>query len=695
MTATTAIPAVRPPTITPPNVPPSPTLYLTGAYTLGAGGALLFDANLGLVCTTALTVTNAGTIAVISSSVGDTVGIGSNVEGPSTYGFVNQAGGLLEVQAKYGTAYGYRSMTNIADISNSGTIEVVALAGEGVGVEGYGSYGTSDVENSKTGLIDVWASGLGIGLDFYQFGAGLTNQGSIVVNAGTAIGVIDIAPFDNSGTIVAASTVSGASSIGVEITSGAVQSYSPDFMNSGLIEAATAIYLAVHTQEPPLWTDITIDNSGTIEGAIVLSTGDDTVINTGTITGAVNFGRGNVTFDGAGGVLKGPIYLGDFTNLVTLGSNAETVFGNPYGGADTITGGAGNDFIEIFRGDNTIDGGGGLNTVSFAGANAGVTVNLATGIATGVGADTISHIHTVIGATGHDNVLIAGTVGAELIAGTAQDTLIGGKGDDILVAGAGGDLMTGGAGSNTFVFQAGDHTLIITDFGLGGSTDALHIYGYSATRSVQQVGANAVITLSATDQIVLENTLGLLTGRRAHRSSSKTVYSSRPWPAGTPPALGTAGITLYNNFQVYAGETLTEGAGGIYDSGLESQRQFSDFHDLTNAGRVVVSGASGHGGAVGLYLGSVRRQLRRVRQSRRARRSRSTSTASATGVLVPTFGPTIINAGTITINGSTSAEGVQSWDPYQIARQQRRHHRQGVGGERHRSELAEQRGEHC
>ncbi|POF88387.1 retention module-containing protein [Pseudomonas putida] len=100
-------------------------------------------------------------------------------------------------------------------------------------------------------------------------------------------------------------------------------------------------------------------------------------------------------------------------------------------------------------GNDLLEGGHDMDTVSYATAKAGVVVDLNlvgqqdTG---GGGLDTLVRIDNLIGSDYHD-------------------TLIGNANDNVLIGGRGDDLLTGGGGNDTFVWQKGDtgHDTV-TDF---------------------------------------------------------------------------------------------------------------------------------------------------------------------------------------------------------------------------------------
>lgn len=128
---------------------------------------------------------------------------------------------------------------------------------------------------------------------------------------------------------------------------------------------------------------------------------------------------------------------------VTLADNVENLrLGS---GAINGTGNASANLIYAGVGNNTLDGGTGLDTLSYQyGATAGVTValNVATAQTTGgSGSDTISNFENLTGTRFSDT--LTGT--------TAANTLIGGSGNDRLTGMGGNDVLDGGTGNDTYV----------------------------------------------------------------------------------------------------------------------------------------------------------------------------------------------------------------------------------------------------
>lgn len=152
-------------------------------------------------------------------------------------------------------------------------------------------------------------------------------------------------------------------------------------------------------------------------------------------------GSGADTIRGYGGddELRG----GGGADRIEGGDGADFIFGEE--GNDRLFGDNGNDRLHGGAGNDEINGGAGNDWAEFGGG-AAVTVNLATGVATGQGNDTLSGIENVLGS------------------GFA-DILIGNSAANILSGNGGSDRLTGGGGADTFVFAPmASGNVTITDF---------------------------------------------------------------------------------------------------------------------------------------------------------------------------------------------------------------------------------------
>lgn len=130
------------------------------------------------------------------------------------------------------------------------------------------------------------------------------------------------------------------------------------------------------------------------------------------------------------------IHGDDGNDYIFGGAGGDTIYGDAgddmicgNGDDDTIYGGAGSDTIYGDLGDDTIDGGTGIgiDTIDYSAGTSALSVNLATGTATGAtgGTDTISNVERIIGTSFDDT-----------ITGSAKaDILEGGDGNDYITSG--------------------------------------------------------------------------------------------------------------------------------------------------------------------------------------------------------------------------------------------------------------------
>jgi Ca2+-binding RTX toxin-like protein len=206
----------------------------------------------------------------------------------------------------------------------------------------------------------------------------------------------------------------------------------------------------------------------------------------------LNFGTGVVT-DG----------FGDTDTI----SNFESVRASLF--ADTLIGDDNDNRFRALGGNDTIDGGGGTDTVDYRrdanhGGSGGITANLSTGfIVDGYGAtDTVSNVEIVIG-----------TEATDAITGNSSfNTLRGEGGNDVLTGGGDDDDILGGAGFDTAVYSGSlsDYTItfhpdgyvIIDDKRAGGDGsdyvfDVEQFTFANATLQTSQLGNPYGLTLSS------------------------------------------------------------------------------------------------------------------------------------------------------------------------------------------------------
>ncbi|BAI73768.1 calcium binding hemolysin protein (plasmid) [Azospirillum sp. B510] len=135
-------------------------------------------------------------------------------------------------------------------------------------------------------------------------------------------------------------------------------------------------------------------------------------------------------------------------------------------GDDSLSGGAGDDVLDGGSGADRLDGGDGIDTATYAGSGAGVTVDLAVGTGTGGDAegDVLSGVENLIGSAHGDR--LTGDAGA--------NHLDGGAGDDVLAGAGGADTLIGGEGIDTADYStsgAGVAVDLASGGGAGGDAE--------------------------------------------------------------------------------------------------------------------------------------------------------------------------------------------------------------------------------
>ncbi len=164
-------------------------------------------------------------------------------------------------------------------------------------------------------------------------------------------------------------------------------------------------------------------------------------------------------------------------------------------GADILSGGDGDDTLEGGSGADTLDGGTGVNWLDYSASPGGVTINLATGAASGGQASSDS---LIAGTFRH----VVGSNGAnDRLTGDGDGNILDGRGgDDTLDGGAGADTVLGGAGDDSVAWRAGDGDDVID---LGAGRDTLDLEGWNASDtandawSVDIQGSTATFTGNA------------------------------------------------------------------------------------------------------------------------------------------------------------------------------------------------------
>jgi Ca2+-binding RTX toxin-like protein len=192
-------------------------------------------------------------------------------------------------------------------------------------------------------------------------------------------------------------------------------------------------------------------------GTTLGEAGDDTIQNNG-CTGCTFYGNaGADTFTGS--------------------ASRDHFVGGP--GNDALNGLGGNDLLSPGAGDDTVDGGAGADdVVDFTSSAVGISADLATGIATGHGTDSLSGIESILGSDRADHLsgdananrlrglggadVLRGRDGADVLtggAGARNDVLYGGAGNDYLLGREGDDIIRGGSGMDRLLGEGGNDRL--------------------------------------------------------------------------------------------------------------------------------------------------------------------------------------------------------------------------------------------
>jgi Ca2+-binding RTX toxin-like protein len=222
--------------------------------------------------------------------------------------------------------------------------------------------------------------------------------------------------------------------------------------------------------------------------------GSSTRVNVNLASGAV--WGGHATFDTLIGIEN---LIGSAHDDSLIGNAGNNVLN---GGLDNdrLVGGDGNDVLTGGADEDSLNGGAGIDVASYLGSTAGVSVNLATGAASGGDAagDTFSGIENLVGSA-------------------YSDTLTGGAGANVFNGGLGSDVLTGGGGADAFVFNAALSAAgvdRITDFSAADDTIRLEnaIFIALTTTGVLSAAAFAIGTAAgdANDRVIYDSTSGAL-----------------------------------------------------------------------------------------------------------------------------------------------------------------------------------------
>lgn len=271
-------------------------------------------------------------------------------------GLINH--GLIDLTATNGSAKVFFSQL-FGSVTNYGDIIVRS---EGVAGSISPVISTGGVIINE-GLLDAQSvMGSIEGIRMTSLGKTLDNSGLITISGLEATG-INATPRNhiiNSGVIEVITTDAENLSKGIFITAystAPVKSLSSVIDNSGTIDADIAISLPDNSN----WENLTINNSGTIIGDIILPIGHNTITNTGSITGDVKLSIGDDIYAGENGELTGDLWGFRGNDVLAGGLLNNRIFGGM--GEDVLTGGGGNDLLMGGYNADFLDGGEGADAL--------------------------------------------------------------------------------------------------------------------------------------------------------------------------------------------------------------------------------------------------------------------------------------------------------------------------------------------
>lgn len=160
-----------------------------------------------------------------------------------------------------------------------------------------------------------------------------------------------------------------------------------------------------------------------------------------------NGGKDTLYIDIASGT--GTRSLGEIENTTSLGNASLNILGGAV--ANNIIGGAGNDTINggTNVGADTLDGGAGIDWLSYANHASGITGTLNSKYSSLIDGDTTSNFENLLGSSWGDD-----------LTGDGYDNVIdGSSGDDSLYGGSGNDTLKGGTGSDQLDGEYGFDTV--------------------------------------------------------------------------------------------------------------------------------------------------------------------------------------------------------------------------------------------
>jgi Ca2+-binding RTX toxin-like protein len=306
-----------------------------------------------------------------------------------------------------------------------------------------------------------------------------------------------------------------------------------------------------------------------LDGGAGSDTADYSSVNSAVTVNLASGGAQDTMGGGVDTLISIENVLGTGSNDTLYGSTAANVMDGGWGddqirgqgGDDTLYGSVGNDTLLGGNGNDFMDGGDGVDTASYSGASAGVTVNLSVAGPqnTGQGIDTLVSIENLIGAAFADT--LTGDSNANRLNGAGgADSMAGGGGNDVYIVDNSGDTVAELPGGGTDTVQSS------VSFALGGNVERLTLTGSANVNAIGN-SLNNVLTGNGGDNFLVgllgNDTLSGKGGADTFRFNT-ALNASTNVDTITDFAAGTDHIQLDDDIFTQAGAIGTLAAGAFY-----------------------------------------------------------------------------------------------------------------------------------